>query len=132
MVSNAIETGTAAEQAAENTRRQNIIVPPVDILEDKDNYIFLADMPGVAPENVDVTFENGILTLEGRAGDVPARDGLRVLVREYHRGTYRRSFAVDAPINADDITAKLVNGELTVHVPKAASAKTRKITVNAG
>ncbi len=135
MVSNTIEPRHAASDSASQisqASQQDLIVPPVDILEDPENYIFLADMPGVKPTDVDVTFENGVLTLEGRASEIVHREGMRVLVHEYQRGTYRRSFTLEAPINAEEIKATLAHGELTVQVPKAANAKTRKITVNAG
>lgn len=132
MVSNTIEPRHAASDPANHTGRHEFVVPPVDILEDQENYIFLADMPGVRPNDVDVTFENGVLTLEGRASEIDQREGMRVLVREYRRGIYRRSFTLEAPVNAEEIKATLAHGELTVQVPKAANAKTRKITVNAG
>jgi HSP20 family protein len=103
--------------------------PRVDILETPDELRLLLDLPGVKPDGVDVRFERGELTVLGRcAATTPA--GKR-LAAEYEVGDYYRAFLIGEEVAADRITAELTNGVLTVHLPRAESAKARRIAVQA-
>jgi len=104
--------------------------PLVDIIETNDAFTFQADLPGVAAGDVDVSYENGVLTVHAKANPrQPA--GHRYVWREYGVGHFYRQFTLNAPINPDGIRAELRNGVLELHVPKAESAKARKIEVQA-
>jgi HSP20 family protein len=112
----------------ERMEQQNYYTPLVDIIETNDAFIFQADLPGVKSENLDISFENGALTIAGKVQ--PRRpDNANYLWREYGVGHFYRSFTLGTPIDVDGIRAELKNGELTLHVPKAESAKTRKIEI---
>lgn len=103
--------------------------PPVDIYEDEEGVTLRFDVPGVEVKDVDVRFENGILTLRGE----------RKLEREdkkenYHRiersyGTFTRSFTLPGTLDTEKIRAEAKNGVLSVHLPKRAEAKPRSIQV---
>jgi HSP20 family protein len=102
--------------------------PLVDVIENEDGFVFQADLPGVKPGDVDVSFENGSLVIEAKAAPrQPA--GRSYLWREYGVGNFYRSFNIAAPVDADGIKAQLKNGVLELYVPKAESAKPRKVKV---
>ena len=86
-------------------------------------------MPGVAKDGIDVTVENDILTVNGRV-DFAKYEGLQPLYTEYNVGNYTRSFQLSGKIAQDRISAELKNGVITLVLPKAESAKPRKINVN--
>jgi len=107
---------------------QTFYTPLVDIIETSDEFIFHADLPGVKPGDVDVSFENGTLTIEGKVQPRQPQ-GPSYIWNEYGVGHYYRSFSLNTPVDMNAIRAELKNGELTLHVPKAESAKTRKIQI---
>ena len=106
--------------------------PPCDIFEDDDGLSLRFDLAGVDPKEVDIQFENGVLTLKGE----------RKLEREdrrdnYHRielayGTFTRSFSLPGTVDPEKIRAEASNGLLTVHLPKRIEAKPRAIQVKVG
>jgi HSP20 family protein len=103
--------------------------PSCDIYEDGDEIVVRAELAGVEPKDVDVRFENGVLTLKGE----------RKLEKEderenYHRielsyGTFTRAFSLPATIDAEKIRAESKNGVLLLHLPKKAEAKPKSIQV---
>lgn len=110
------------------TRRA--VEPPVDVLENADNVLVVADIPGASVDTVDVRVENDTLTLEARR---PAanQDAAPALSREVEEVDFVRSFRIPAGIDTAQITAEAKNGTVVVRLPKAAAAKTRKIDVRA-
>ena len=118
-----------AEQAEQAQQApQAYYTPLVDVIENSETFVFQADLPGVKAEDLDVSFENGVLMIEGR---VAARQpqGRSYLWREYGVGHFYRSFHLETPVNADGIKAQLRNGVLELWVPKAESARSRKIEI---
>lgn len=101
--------------------------PRVDILETDDEMRLVAELPGVKPEDVDIRFENGELTIHGRRE--PSHQGLQRAQWEYEVTNYFRAFRVNERIASDKIHAELKNGILTVHLPKTESARPRRIAV---
>ncbi len=101
-------------------------VPRVDILEDADQLLLIAELPGVSADSLEIKFANDTLTLRGtRQPDITGKPVLgQLVVMEYSR-----SFVLPQGIDATKISAKLVNGLLEVHLPKAASYKPRVIAV---
>jgi HSP20 family protein len=103
------------------------VSPRADVLETDDEFLLLADMPGVTAEDLDIRFENGELTLHGRR--TPGHTGQTRTAWEYEVTNYFRSFRLTDDIAADRIEAGLKNGVLTVHLPKAEAVKPRRIAV---
>jgi HSP20 family protein len=120
----------AAEEPVrgEHTRSGTLYRPSVDILEQADELIVLADVPGASGEDIAIDFEDGSLTLHAK---VEARQDAETeyLVREYGVGDYYRTFHVSEAIDAARITAEYADGVLTLHLPKAESTRPRKIDV---
>lgn len=103
------------------------VAPRVDVLETENEFLVLADMPGVRPEDVDIRFEKGELTVHGRRA--VARSGAEPVVREYEATCYHRGFVVAETVSADKITAELTGGVLIVRLPKVEAVKPRRIAV---
>ena len=103
--------------------------PNVDILENADELLLLADMPGAASDMIDVRFEDGSLTIHGKV-DPRQDENTQYLLAEYGVGDYYRSFQISEAVDAGKITADYADGVLTLHLPKAEASKPRKIAVN--
>jgi HSP20 family protein len=106
--------------------------PPVDIVEQNDKLLLLADMPGVQREDVDINYERGELTICGRVRPRQDPDKVSYLLHEYGVGDYCRTFQIGEGVDAGKISAELRDGVLTVQLPKAAALMPRKIAVTAG
>ena len=104
-------------------------VPPVDLHETPEAYVITAELPGIAREDVDIQMQDGQLTLSG------VRRDRGVTCEQYHRverghGSFRRTFQLPVPVDADRIVADLHDGVLTVTCPKAADAAARRIQIS--
>ncbi|MFA9461141.1 Hsp20/alpha crystallin family protein [Thiohalorhabdus sp. Cl-TMA] len=103
--------------------------PAVDVQEDSANYTITADLPGVDPENIDVSLENGVLTIRGeRQDDRRAESGEYKRV-ERIRGTFFRRFTLPDTADAENVKAKSRNGILEIVIPKQKEIQPRKIQV---
>lgn len=105
-------------------------VPAIDIKENDQSYVISADVPGVKPEDIDVHFENGMLTLKGEKS-FTKEDKTEDYVRtERSRGSFMRRFSLPDVIDGDAISAKCEHGVLEITVPKSTRGGAKKITVN--
>jgi HSP20 family protein len=106
------------------------LFPAVNVFADKDGYVLRFEVPGIAPENVDVQMRGHTLTVSGKrepvtpAGASPHRS-------ERGTGAFSRSITLSDELDLERATATHKNGLLTVHVPKREEAKPRQITVKA-
>lgn len=129
-------TGEVKKQGAEQnltTERMktgNVYLPNVDIVEDKDNIIITADMPGVGEGEANVTLENDVLTIEGKVG-TGEWGSRRLAYAEYGIGDYYRSFVITEPIDRDKIQAMIKDGVLRIVLPKAEAFKPKHIPIRA-
>jgi HSP20 family protein len=106
--------------------------PPVDIHEEPDRIILRAEIPGVGRDDIDVSVENGTLTLRGekkQEKEVSTDNAFRV---ERFYGSFARSFVLPAAIDPENIKASYKDGVLEIVVPKAEEAKPKKIKVQTG
>ncbi len=128
MKNTTIEKREQTTPAPERINQGVYFTPLVDIIENSDAFIFQADLPGVKAGDIDVAFENGVLTIEGKVQPRQPQEQNYVW-REYDVGHFYRQFTINTPIDVEGIKAELKNGELSLTVPKAESAKTRKIEI---
>lgn len=126
-MSEAISVTQNNGSAATRAYHRRVVAPPVDVFENADEVLILADVPGVDDQAVDLRVENDTLTLEAKR--TPAKDEHPALAREYDELDYAASFRIPAGIDTAAVTAQTKNGTLTVRLPKAAAAKPRKIAV---
>lgn len=104
-------------------------VPAVDIHEEDDRFVLFLDVPGVDPADIELTMEDGVLTIQG-ARKHEAReekDGYQRIERV--KGKFYRRFTLPDTADAKDISAKSAHGVLEIVIPKAAQAKPRRISV---
>jgi HSP20 family protein len=104
------------------------LIPPVNITETKEGYLLEAEMPGVNKNGLEVLLEANELTIVGKrhAEDLKAD----LIYRESALRDFRRVFVLDPTIDTSKIDAKIENGVLTLHLPKAERVKPKKITVS--
>lgn len=114
---------------AERTRDRRTYTPNVDIIETQDEFLVVADMPGVSSDAVDIQYEQGVLTLQGRVEPRQDEGGTTYLLQEYGVGDYYRSFRLGEDIDTEKIDARLKDGVLELRLPKSESTKPKKITV---
>jgi HSP20 family protein len=105
-------------------------VPRVDIHEEKDRFVVLADVPGVDPKDIDITAENGVLTVRGER-KVEKRESENGYERiERVAGTFLRRFTLPEGANTEQIKAKQTNGVLEVTIPKTPAVQPRRISID--
>jgi HSP20 family protein len=105
--------------------------PAVDIVEEKDRFVLRADVPGVNPEDIDVSMDSGTLSVSGERHAVTPGEGAGVQRLERATGRFLRRFTLPETANSDGIAAKCANGILEVSIPKMPEIQARRITVEA-
>jgi len=106
--------------------------PAVDITERKDAYLVTMELPGVGTDDFEITFEDGLLTIQGErhaAGDMAGEKVHRI---ERRFGAFRRSITLPSHVQPDKIQASAQDGVLLILVPKAKEAHARRIQVRTG
>ena len=122
----------ALDQAFNGSPASRVWVPALDVAERHDAYIVLLELPGVAPEHVDISFEQNVLTVRGSKPatfDRQADGEERVFAAERVNGGFERSVRLPEFVDAEQIDAEFKHGLLTVTVPKAQAAQARKISI---
>lgn len=123
------ETG-AVQTTPETTYSGPVFTPAVDIFETDSAITVLADMPGVAPENLTIDLRESVLTLVGRV-PTPEVEREDWILREHGTGTFMRQFTLSETIDQAKIDARLTDGVLRLELPKVERAKPRQISVRA-
>ena len=104
---------------------------PLDVTHDTDSLSIEAALPGVKPEDVDITVENGTLTISGRTQDERSADEGSYLVQEIRRGSFSRSITLPQGLEPDKAEATFEHGVLKLRIPKAEQLKPRQIKISA-
>jgi len=117
--------------AAEQTRPGVVFTPDVDIFENDQQITLLADMPGVASDDITIDLNDSVLEISGEVKPFEAGDEKDVLI-EFEIGRYSRQFTLSEVIDQSKIEAKHEDGVLRLTLPKAAKAIPRQIAVTAG
>jgi len=102
--------------------------PEVDVRSNADRVLFSFDVPGVKKEDLDITLENGVLTVKGsrKFGPTAPKEQL-LLGRSY--GTFSRSFSLPEHLDEEKLAATLADGVLTIEIPKLQKAQPRRIAI---
>lgn len=104
-------------------------VPSVDIKEEKDAYVLVADVPGVDPKDIDISLEDGVLMVKGERKDERADEGEGYTRTERVYGNFYRRFTLPDTADAENISAKTEHGVLKLRIPKKEKALPKRITV---
>ncbi len=106
--------------------------PALNVYEEGDQLTVEAQLPGIAPEALDINVEQGVLTISGQTASQEERKERNYFVREHRTGRFSRSMRLPATYNTDACTANFEHGVLKLTFPKSEAAKPRRIQVNAG
>lgn len=115
----AVESGQAAD-----------LLLPLDVTTTKDALLVQAALPGVKPDQVAITVENGTLTITGETAEEHMEEGASHLVREIRRGSFSRSVTLPNGLEPDKAEATFENGVLRLRIPKAEQLKPRQIRIS--
>lgn len=108
-------------------------VPAVDVSEDEDGYVVRAELPGVKKEDIDVTLEEGLLTISAETkSESEDKDEGRVIRQERRYGKYSRSLRLGTQVDEGKVKANYKDGILELALPKSEAVKPRRIAVNVG
>ncbi len=118
--------------AGQTTRRSAGVYPPINVSEDSDSVYIRAELPGIKIDDLDLTMEDNTLTIAGERKQANEDDSASYHRREREWGAFRRSFSLTSRVAADGIQANYLDGILTVTLPKAAEARPKQISVQAG
>jgi len=124
---NVREKQEVALGGAESTRDRAMFSPVVDIWETDEGLQLVADLPGVAPEDLMVDLSGGALTISGRVTPPPAER--KAILTEYEIGHFYRQFSLSEGLDQGGITANLKDGVLKLTLPRLAPAQPRKIDI---
>jgi HSP20 family protein len=116
------------ERSPERVAQRATVQPVVDVYENQDELLLLADVPGARKDSVTVHLDNGQLTIEAKRSDEQPGAALIAESRSYD---YFRAFTVPQGIDASKIEAQLTSGVLRLHLPKSEALKPRRIEVKA-
>lgn len=107
--------------------------PAVDIIEEKDRFVLRADVPGVARDDIEISMEDGILTIAGERHTEKHEDEDEDGVKRFERvsGKFYRRFTLPETADAEGIGARSANGILEIAIPKLPEVQPRRITVEA-
>ncbi len=107
------------------------VYPPLNIYEEADKMVLSAEIPGVKAEDLDISLEGDTLSIQGKRDSREDDFTLSYHRREIESGSFSRAISLPVKVDVERISAKLVNGILTVTLMKAAEATPRQIRVNA-
>jgi len=106
--------------------------PALDISERKDAYLVTVELPGVEPDDLEITLEDGLLTIQGERHSTQESSEQQFHRVERRYGAFRRAITLPAQVLADTIEATVDNGVLQIVVPKMEEAKPKRIQVRPG
>jgi HSP20 family protein len=119
-----------ASRPAEEERRQETLMPAVDIHEENEAMHIVADMPGVTRDSLVIEVDNGVLRLEGEV-QIAMPEGLSPLYAEVRAQRYARRFSLSHEIDSEAISARIDNGVVHLTLPRRDTHRRRRIEVQA-
>ena len=127
----ALDHAFSPNWSSETTNR--VWVPALDVVEKQDAYLVYAELPGVDQSQIELSFEQNVLTIRGTKSSTfdPSKDGeVRVYAAERATGAFERAVRLPEFVDGDRISAEHRNGVLTVTIPKAQAAQPRRIEIS--
>lgn len=112
--------------------RAEVMNLPVDVRQSENEFVIEASVPGFRPDDVEVTFDDGVLTISGRRRSETEEKQGQYVRRERRQSAVYRQIGLPAEVRADEIRASFEHGVLRVTVPRAQKAQPKRIPVTAG
>jgi len=107
----------------------NATLAPMNVVENEQGYQVKVQLPGIKPEDIDLTVRQNSLTIKGQLSSTKEEKKENWLVKEIRSGSFGRSITFDKPIDADKIDTSYENGVLTISVPYSEAGKPKKISI---
>ena len=104
---------------------------PLDVIEKQDEYLVKASVPGIKPDDLDITYQGNTLTIQGETKEEENREENRYHLQERRFGRFSRSITLP-DVKADKIEANYNDGVLTLHLPKSEEVKPKRIQIQSG
>lgn len=101
----------------------------LDVAEQDDKFLVKASIPGVAPEDIDISLSDNVLTIKGESRQETEKEGEKYHLRERRFGSFMRSLTLPNTVKGDEVEATYEDGVLTLAIPKAEEVKPKKIEV---
>ena len=101
----------------------------LDVAETEDNFLVKASIPGIKPEDMEITLTDNVLTIKGEILDIQESEDAQWHMRERRFGSFQRSITLPTPVDANAIEATYVDGVLNLNVPKIEEVKPKRIEV---
>ena len=101
----------------------------LDVVENDDEFVIKASLPGINPDDLEITFIDGKLTIKGEVTEEEKVEEARYHLRERRFGSFSRSIKLPSGIDSEKIDAKYESGVLELHLPKVEEVKPKKITI---
>lgn len=105
---------------------------PLDVTENDNEFIVKASVPGIKPEDIDITYTGNTLTIKGEVKEDQEFKENQYRLRERRFGTFSRSISLPTRVNADQIDAHYENGVLALTLPKAEDVRPKRIEIKSG
>jgi HSP20 family protein len=105
------------------------ILPAMDISEYENEFVAVAELPGVKKDDVKITLEKNVLTVQGQRKPYEIQQDARIHLNEMRMRDFSRSIQIPSEIDANNISAELENGVLRIVLPKAQDARVRTIQI---
>jgi HSP20 family molecular chaperone IbpA len=123
-----VDKSEIVDRETEQTRDRRVFSPFSDIYETDNEIILLLDLPGVNEEDIDITLEKDILSINASV-ESDSMEGYTLNYAEYVVGDFHRKFRLTKMVDQENISAALNDGVLKITLSKAANSKTKKIVV---
>ncbi len=123
--------GAGVGRGVEATRNRPVHTPAADIYETEDRLVLVVELPGVRPDQIDVSLDKRVLTIAGH-GEVSRREGYSLALCEYQPGDFERAFTLSDMIDDSAIEAVMKDGVLRLILPKAKAGPAKTIGVKGG
>ena len=105
---------------------------PLDVVQHGDNFVIHASLPGVNPDNIDVSIEDNVLTIRGQSAHESEHKEGNYLMRERRSGSFYRALRLPDTVDTDQAQPHYEHGVLTIAIPKAESKKAKQLKVSVG
>jgi HSP20 family protein len=101
----------------------------VDVAENEEGFVVKASVPGINPDDVEITFEDNVLTIKGEITEEEEKEEENYHIRERRSGSFGRCIRFPVEVNAEAVEATYTNGVLTLNIPKVEEVKPKRIEV---
>jgi len=120
------------EMAVQPWGRGETFSPAFEVKETKDGYLFMADVPGIKEEDLEVNLDGNRLSVSGKREAEKKEESERFYSYERNYGSFLRSFTLPSGIDQEHLRAELKEGVLTIHIPKSEASQPKRVKIESG